>query len=233
MAKKKSAGKSKSKAGAKAKSKSKPKTKGKAKATIGKAGAAPETGAGAPAETTPDSNADSPKKTGKKSSKKGAGKGGEKADKKPGKKGSKKGGKKAKKAESLDPKPVKTGKGASPAEVGEGVVAMVKAGAPETEIWDKYFSRKLVSVEGAMGLAWHGRPAVRAKADWWYSTHKVHSVAAEGPYIGATGFGVKYTIDAEEIETGNRMKVDELAFYTVRNGKVIQEEFMGMKPAQA
>ncbi|MCC7389071.1 MAG: hypothetical protein IT431_09920 [Phycisphaerales bacterium] len=158
-----------------------------------------------------------------------------------GKKGGKKGAKKAahqaakkaaKKADALAPQPVKSGKGATPAEVGAGLVAMVKAGVPEKEIWDKFFSRKFVSIEGGMAQAWHGRAAVQAKAEWWYSAHKVHSLQAEGPYVGATGFGVRYTIDAEEIESGKRHKGDELAFYTVKNGKVVQEEFMGMAAPQ-
>lgn len=147
-------------------------------------------------------------------------------------KGAKKGAKKAKKADTLAPKPVKSGKGATPAEVGAGLVAMVKAGAPEKEIWDKYFSRKFVSIEGGMGQAWHGRAAAQAKADWWYSAHKVHSVEAEGPYIGATGFGVRFIVDIEDLATGNRMKGDEFGFYTVKNGKVIQEEFMGPAMSQ-
>lgn len=152
-----------------------------------------------------------------------------KSSKKSGKGGKeKRDGKGSKKADSLEPKPVKTGKGAAPAEVGAGVVEMIRAGAPETEIWDKYFSPKFVSIEGGMAKAWHGRPAVRAKAEWWYGAHKVHSLSAEGPYLGATGFGVKYSMDVEEIETGKRIRGDELAFYTVKNGRVIQEEFMGM-----
>jgi hypothetical protein len=177
--------------------------------------------------------AKSPKKPAETGKAKGGKKDGKKGDKKGANKGAKKAAKKAaRKADALAPKPVKTGKGATPAEVGAGLVAMVKAGVPEKEIWDKFFSRKFVSIEGGMAQAWHGRAAVKAKAEWWYSAHKVHSLAAEGPYVGATGFGVRYTIDAEEIESGKRCKGDEFAFYTVKNGKVVQEEFMGMAMPQ-
>lgn len=143
------------------------------------------------------------------------------------KKGDKKGAKKARKADELAPRPVASGRGASPGEVGAGLVEMVRAGAPEREIWDRFFSRKFVSIEGGMAQAWHGRAAVQAKADWWHGAHKVHSIEADGPYVGATGFGVRFTIDAEDLATGDRFKGDELAFYTVKNGKIIQEEFMG------
>lgn len=172
----------------------------------------------------------SAKKTAKKASKKTAKKASAKkaskkaAGKKTGKKVAKKSG--AKKA-SLAPRPIGSGRGASAAEVGAGVIAMVQAGAPEGEIWAKWFSPKIVSIEGGMGQAWHGKAAVRSKCDWWYSAHKVHSFQAEGPYVGATGFAAKYILDVEEIATGKRWKGDEMAFYTVKNGKVVQEEFMG------
>lgn len=163
--------------------------------------------------------------TARKATTKTAKKAGTKVGKKVGKKGA---GKKAgaKKA-SLAPKPVKTGRGASPAVVGAGVVEMVRARTPEREIWAKWFSPNFVSIEGSMGQAWHGRAAAQSKADWWLSTHKIHSLEADGPYLGATGFGVRYSMDVEDTSTGARWKGDELAFYTVKNGKVVQEEFMG------
>lgn len=162
------------------------------------------------------------KKTKKKAAKKTA----KRAEMKGAKPAVKKAGKKAKKV-SLEPRPVKTGKGASPAEVGAGVVEMVRAKTPEDEIWAKWFSPKFVSIEGMMGQAWHGKAAARSKAQWWYGANRVHSLQADGPFVGATGFGVRYTMDVEEIESGKRWRGDELAFYTVKNGKVVQEEFMG------
>jgi len=169
------------------------------------------------------------KKTTKKAARKAAKKVAKRAGKKTAKKATRKTAKKKsrKKTVSLAPKPIKTGRGASPAEVGAGVVAMVNAGESEKAIWDKWFNRNFVSIEGNMGRAWHGRPAAQAKSDWWYGANTVHSLEADGPYTGATGFAVRYTIDAEEKATGKRWKDSEIAFYTVKNGKVVQEEFMG------
>lgn len=166
----------------------------------------------------------------KKESDKQGKKRGEKREEKPGAKAAKKDAKREKKAR-VKPKDVKTGRGATPSEVAEGVVSMLRSGTQEKEIWAKWFSRKLVSIEGQMGQAWHGLPAVKSKAEQWYTAHRVHSMEIDGPFVGATGFGVRYAIDVEEVATGTRMKGDELAFYTVRNGKVIQEEFMGRAAA--
>ncbi len=173
-------------------------------------------------------------KKAKKSAKKAARQTGKKsakgAPKKAGKKTGKKSGKKAGKsrANELAPRPMSTGKGPGPAEIGADFVAMVNAGKKEEEIWAKWFSPKLVSIEGGqMNMAWHGMKAVKAKSDWWYSSHRVHSITADGPYVGATGFGVRFHIDAEELASGKRWEGDELAFYSVLKGKVVQEEFMG------
>ncbi|HZW08991.1 MAG TPA: SnoaL-like domain-containing protein [Phycisphaerales bacterium] len=172
----------------------------------------------------------SAKKTGGKSVA-GAGGASAAAGKKTGKKTGKK--KAASRADALAPRPINSGRGATPAEIGQDLVNMVNAGVKEEEIWAKWFHPKFVSIEGGnMNMAWHGRRAAKSKADWWYSNHKVHSMKAKGPYIGATGFGVKFNLDVEEISTGKRWQGDELAFYSVLNGKVVQEEFMG-KPMPA
>lgn len=144
------------------------------------------------------------------------------------KQGAKKAGKAEPKHDPLAPRPIGSGRGATPDEIGRDLVAMINAGRKEDEIWAKWFSPKLVSIEGGqMNMAWHGMKAVRAKSDWWYSAHRVHSIQADGPYVGATGFGVRYSMDVEEIASGRRWQGDELAFYSVLNGKVVQEEFMG------
>jgi len=149
------------------------------------------------------------------------------AEKKADKKAKGKEGKKAKGVKAAAPDKVKTGRGATPAEVAAGIVAMLREKTPESEIWDRWFSRKLVSIEGQMGLAWHGMPAVKSKSQEWYDQHVVHAMEVDGPFVGATGFGVRYSIEVEEKASGTRFQADELAFYTVRNGKVVQEEFMG------
>jgi len=138
---------------------------------------------------------------------------------KPAKK-SKSGGKK-----SLAPKAVKTGKGASPMEVGQALIAMVRAGQfdPNTQLWAPKFS----SVEGlGVSLEWSGRKAVAAKNQDFHNTNIIHSCTPDGPYVGATGFAVHYTMDIECKTDGSRKTMTEVGVYTVKNGKIIREEFM-------
>ncbi|MCC5786749.1 MAG: nuclear transport factor 2 family protein [Phycisphaerales bacterium] len=134
----------------------------------------------------------------------------------------------ARKVDPTAPRPISSGKGPTPAEVGAGVVEMLKAGKPESEIWAKWFSPKLVSIENMPtgGMAWHGIKAVRAKGEAWMQEHAVHGVEVEGPYAGATGFAVRYTMNIEHKPTGNTQSMTEVGVYTVKNGKVVLEEFM-------
>lgn len=147
------------------------------------------------------------------------------AKKKSSKKASSKPAKKHAKARA--PKPVKTGKGPTPAEIGNAVVANINAGRPDKIVWDKYWSPAVVSVEGAgVALAWTGCKAMQAKCDGWLKTHAIHGCSAEGPFVGATGFSIKLRMDTEERATGKRTLAEEVAVYTVKNGKIIREEFM-------
>ncbi|MBX3365065.1 MAG: nuclear transport factor 2 family protein [Phycisphaeraceae bacterium] len=141
-----------------------------------------------------------------------------------------KSGKKTKKAD-LGPKPVKTGKGASAFDIANDFVAMFNARTPDDDIWKKHFSKKIVSIEGGMNQMWEGMKALKAKSAWFLDNNTVHSCRCDGPYIGATGFAVKFTADIEAKGSGHRATMEELAFYTVKGGKIVQEEFLPFMPA--
>lgn len=128
---------------------------------------------------------------------------------------------------STEPRSVKTGKGASAMELGQKLVAMFNTRTPDEQIWKELFSKGFESVEGVgMEMVWTGAKAVKAKADWWMSEHTVHAASAEGPYVGSTGFAVRFTMDVETRSTGKRDVTQEVGVYTVKNGKIVREEFM-------
>ncbi|MBL0927434.1 MAG: nuclear transport factor 2 family protein [Phycisphaerales bacterium] len=136
--------------------------------------------------------------------------------------------KKARKADkSLAPKPVKIGKGAKPGEIAQAVVAHVRAMKPDAELWKQHWSKKCESIEGAgVEMVWKGLKSIDAKCRAWMDAHEIHSATADGPYVGATGFAVKYTMDVTEKASGKRHSMSEVAVYTVEKGKVVREEFM-------
>lgn len=127
-------------------------------------------------------------------------------------------------ASKVSPSKVTTGRGPTPEVIGKDLVQMVNRGVADTEIWDKHFDRNFVSIEGH-GKSWAGRAAVQAKNDAWASEWDIESMIAEGPYVGATGFSVKYVAELRYRPTGRKHTQHEVGVYTVRNGKVIIEEF--------
>ncbi|MBX3383288.1 MAG: nuclear transport factor 2 family protein [Phycisphaeraceae bacterium] len=128
-------------------------------------------------------------------------------------------------AASTDPRPANTGTGPTPFEIGLQVVNDFNSG--KAELNDTLWAPSIVSVEGmGVNLAWHGRAAVDAKNQWWSSTHRVHGASAEGPYVGSTGFAIKFVMDVEDTATGKRETMTEIGVYTVENGKIVREEFM-------
>jgi hypothetical protein len=154
-----------------------------------------------------------------------------KATKKPARKSTKKAPTKAARGKPAKaptaPRSVSTGKGASAESIGRAVVDGFNRGTKDHELWNAHWSPKAESIEGSARMAWAGRKAMDEKAAWWNSSHTMHGASAEGPYIGATGFAVKFRVDVTDNSSGKRMLMEEVGVYTVQNGKIIREEFMG------
>lgn len=127
-------------------------------------------------------------------------------------------------AAGLEPYPVATGRGPSAAEIGRSLVALFNQGK-SAEVEKRWWSPEIESVEG-MGLAWRGKRAVDGKNTQWMSEHILHGGSAEGPFVGASGFSVRFRVDAENRASGRREVMDEIGVYTVRDGKIVREEFM-------
>lgn len=116
-------------------------------------------------------------------------------------------------------------------QVGEKLVELCRQGK-NLEAVDTLYSPEIVSVE-AMGneempAEMRGIEAVRGKNQWWLDNHEVHSAAAEGPYPNNDRFAVRYNYDVTAKAgpmAGQRMKMDEIALYTVEDGKIVREEF--------
>jgi ketosteroid isomerase-like protein len=92
----------------------------------------------------------------------------------------------------------------------------------------QFWSDDIVSLE-PMGMGgqtrWEGRAAVKGKSDWWANTHEIHSLSSAGPYVNGDTFIVTFAMDVTNKENGQRFTGTEAGLYTVRNGKIAQEEF--------
>ncbi len=113
-------------------------------------------------------------------------------------------------------------------EIGKKIVALCKEGKALQAIQELY-SPDIVSVEAqgmpGMPAEMKGLEAIIGKAKWWEGAHEVHSAKAEGPWPHGDRFAIRFTYDITNKESKKRMTMDEVGLYTVKDGKVVREEF--------
>ena len=116
----------------------------------------------------------------------------------------------------------------STAAVAEELVALCKAGRNMDAI-ESFYSPDIVSVESmgneTMPRESKGIDAIRGKNKWWGENNEVHSATVEGPFLGDDKFAVYYNYDVTFKPTGQRNTMEEMALYTVKDGKIVREQF--------
>ena len=114
-------------------------------------------------------------------------------------------------------------------EVANKVVELTRKQAWKEAI-DTLYSKDIVSVEArAMESGSpesRGIDAVRAKTDWWVNNMQVHSAKVSGPFVAHDRFVVQYDIDVTEKNSKKRIQMSEVGVYTVKDGKIVREEFL-------
>tara|TARA_R110002074_G_scaffold47538_4_gene121805 strand:- start:2203 stop:2559 length:357 start_codon:yes stop_codon:yes gene_type:complete len=109
--------------------------------------------------------------------------------------------------------------------IADDLIALCKAGKFD-EAGEKYWADDVLSVEpSGEAAAVRGKQAARDKGESWAGAHDIHSFDVGGPYVNGEQFVVRFTIDQTVKETGNRMTLDEVGLYTVKNGKIAEERF--------
>ena len=97
---------------------------------------------------------------------------------------------------------------------------------------EELYGKDIVSVEAMsmpdMPAEMRGIDKIRGKNQWWYDNNEVHSGRAEGPYPQKDRFAVKFhyeTTPKQGPNAGKRVNMDEVGLYTVKDGKIVREEF--------
>ena len=57
------------------------------------------------------------------------------------------------------------------------------------------------------------------------SAHTVNSASVDGPWVNGDQFTVRFHMDVTVKESGQRQVMDEIALYTIKNGKIAEERF--------
>jgi limonene-1,2-epoxide hydrolase len=114
-------------------------------------------------------------------------------------------------------------------EVAKKVVELTRKQAWK-EALDALYDKNIVSVEAwpneSGSTETRGIDGVRGKVDWWIDAMETHSVKVHGPFVAHDRFVVQYDVDVTEKSSKERRQISEVGVYTVKNGKIVREEFL-------
>lgn len=113
-------------------------------------------------------------------------------------------------------------------DIGKQLVAFCREGRNLDAI-DALYADDVVSVEAGgpagMDRTTHGKQGAIGKNQWWVENHDVHGASCEGPFPHDDRFAVRFTYDVTNKPSGQRFTMDEVGLYTVKDGKIVREEF--------
>ncbi len=113
-------------------------------------------------------------------------------------------------------------------EVANKYVSLCRARRNE-EALKSLFADDAVSVEAMampeMPQEARGIAAIKAKGEWWSNNHEIHSASVWGPWPNGDRFIVGFRFDVTNKPSGKRMQMEEAALFTLRDGKIVREEF--------
>jgi hypothetical protein len=110
--------------------------------------------------------------------------------------------------------------------VGSQFVELCRAGK-NFDVMRTMYSPTIVSVEGD-GKETAGQGPVIKKSEDWVADKTFHGETVAGPFFNGANpdqFVVYFTLDITPKATGKRMTLEEVGVYTVRDDKIIREQF--------
>jgi len=114
-------------------------------------------------------------------------------------------------------------------EVAKKVVELTRKQAFKEAI-DTLYDKDIVSVEArtmdGSSPETRGIEGVRGKTEWFEQNMEVHSFKSSEPYVAHDRFVVQYDADVTDKNSKKRMPLSEVSVYTVKNGKIVREEFL-------
>ncbi|MEW5918048.1 MAG: nuclear transport factor 2 family protein [Gemmatimonadota bacterium] len=119
------------------------------------------------------------------------------------------------------------------AAVAHQLVALCRA-RRNIEVINRLYSQDIISVEPIgtddLPAVLNGIDAIRQKNQWWLDNNEIHAAEAHGPFIGDDQFAVHYVFDITYKPTGERKQMQEMALYTVKDGRIVREQFFYNSP---
>ena len=116
-------------------------------------------------------------------------------------------------------------------EVGRKLVALCQEGK-HLDALATLYAQDAESIEAMstpeMPAKIKGVDAIRKKGEWWFANNEIHGGSTKGPFPNGDRFAVIYDMDITPKSgpmAGKRVQMEEVGLYTVRDGKVVKEEF--------
>jgi ketosteroid isomerase-like protein len=116
-------------------------------------------------------------------------------------------------------------------DVGKQLVTFCQQGK-DADAVDRLYADSIVSIEPKPGpdmpQRTQGIEAIRRKHEWWVRNHEVHKAEVSGPWPHGDRFIVRFKYDVSGKAgpmAGKRITMEEAGLYTVRDGKIVEEEF--------
>jgi len=113
-------------------------------------------------------------------------------------------------------------------DIGTKLVELCKQGK-NAEAMTTLYSPDIVSVEAAAppGKSSESKSidACAEKGKQFAARHEVHGVTVEGPFPHGDRFAVYFDYEVTTKENNQRLHINEVALYTVKNDKIVREEF--------
>jgi len=87
-------------------------------------------------------------------------------------------------------------------------------------------SVEAMAMAGAPSAETHRLDGLRGKHAGWAGAFEVHSATVDGPFThGDDRFAVIFAFEATRRATGDRSAIKEVRVYTVRDGRIVREQF--------
>jgi hypothetical protein len=67
---------------------------------------------------------------------------------------------------------------------------------------------------------------VRGKLDWWENNMQVNDLKVSGPFVAHERFVVQYDLSVTDKNSNQTQQLSEVGVYTVKDGKIVREEFL-------
>src|SRR5262245_12334913 len=122
---------------------------------------------------------------------------------------------------------------ASCAAVAEELVSLCRAGNYLDAV-AKLYSEDIVSVEAIDSpqkpAEMRGIDVIRGKNERWVENNEVHKAEVIGPFVGEGHFAVHFEFEFTPKQSGQRIRLSEMGLYTVKDGKIVREQFFYHMP---